>query len=133
MIYSFTKSLQHLTKNFHFVLVPNFNPQKTINTFLFFVMLKLIMKIKLSNSIYFYFIGEGYFFLPFQPTPCYLISFTCCSFFLFNSLLIFQVSWIRRKDYHLLTVGLTTYSSDDRFQAIHLQHSEVSATKIFST
>ncbi|XP_030036504.2 uncharacterized protein LOC115452178 [Manduca sexta] len=34
------------------------------------------------------------------------------------------VSWIRRKDYHLLTVGLTTYSSDQRFQAIHLQHSE---------
>ncbi|XP_060522225.1 cell adhesion molecule DSCAML1-like isoform X1 [Cylas formicarius] len=36
----------------------------------------------------------------------------------------FQVSWIRRKDRHLLTVGLTTYSSDDRYQAIHLQHSE---------
>ncbi|RVE42328.1 hypothetical protein evm_013022 [Chilo suppressalis] len=35
-----------------------------------------------------------------------------------------EVSWIRRKDYHLLTVGLTTYSSDQRFQAIHLQHSE---------
>ncbi|KAB0804832.1 hypothetical protein PPYR_01802 [Photinus pyralis] len=35
-----------------------------------------------------------------------------------------NVSWIRRKDYHLLTVGLTTYSSDDRFQAVHLQHSE---------
>ncbi|XP_022920013.1 limbic system-associated membrane protein isoform X2 [Onthophagus taurus] len=35
-----------------------------------------------------------------------------------------MVSWIRRKDYHLLTVGLTTYSSDERFQAIHLQHSE---------
>ncbi|XP_019764460.1 zwei Ig domain protein zig-8 isoform X2 [Dendroctonus ponderosae] len=35
------------------------------------------------------------------------------------------VSWIRRKDYYqLLTVGLTTYSSDDRFQTIHLQHSE---------
>ncbi|XP_076260156.1 cell adhesion molecule DSCAML1-like [Rhynchophorus ferrugineus] len=34
------------------------------------------------------------------------------------------VSWIRRKDYHLLTVGVLTYSSDDRFQAIHLQHSE---------
>ncbi|XP_035712971.1 uncharacterized protein LOC110843122 isoform X2 [Folsomia candida] len=31
------------------------------------------------------------------------------------------VSWIRRKDYHLLTVGLQTYSSDDRFQAIHSQ------------
>ncbi|XP_037924960.1 uncharacterized protein LOC119660463 isoform X3 [Hermetia illucens] len=34
------------------------------------------------------------------------------------------VSWIRRKDYHLLTVGLTTYSSDERFSATHLKHSE---------
>ncbi|XP_050092912.1 zwei Ig domain protein zig-8-like isoform X1 [Anopheles aquasalis] len=34
------------------------------------------------------------------------------------------VSWIRRKDYHLLTVGLTTYSSDDRYSATHLQNSE---------
>lgn len=41
-------------------------------------------------------------------------------------MLIFQVSWIKRKDYHLLTVGLTTYSGDERFQAIHVQHSEVS-------
>lgn len=36
-----------------------------------------------------------------------------------------QVSWIWRKDYHLLTVGLTTYSSDERFSATHLKHSEV--------
>ncbi|CRL03710.1 CLUMA_CG016544, isoform A [Clunio marinus] len=35
------------------------------------------------------------------------------------------VSWIRRKDYHLLTVGLTTYSSDERFSATHLKNSEV--------
>ncbi|XP_058458635.1 uncharacterized protein LOC131435115 isoform X1 [Malaya genurostris] len=34
------------------------------------------------------------------------------------------VSWIRRKDYHLLTVGLTTYSSDERFSATHLLNSE---------
>ncbi|EDW61644.2 sialoadhesin isoform X1 [Drosophila virilis] len=34
------------------------------------------------------------------------------------------VSWIRKKDYHLLTVGLTTYSSDERFSATHLKHSE---------
>lgn len=36
-----------------------------------------------------------------------------------------QVSWIRRKGVHqLLTVGLTTYASDERFQASHFQHSE---------
>ncbi|XP_049831127.1 protein turtle homolog B-like [Schistocerca gregaria] len=32
------------------------------------------------------------------------------------------VSWIRRKDYHLLTVGLATYSSDDRFLVVHARH-----------
>lgn len=36
-----------------------------------------------------------------------------------------QVSWIRKKDHHLLTVGLTTYSSDERFSATHLKNSEV--------
>jgi hypothetical protein len=41
-----------------------------------------------------------------------------------------QVSWIRRKDYHLLTVGLTTYSSDERFSAKHLQNSEVCKNQI---
>ncbi|XP_070491160.1 uncharacterized protein [Chironomus tepperi] len=34
------------------------------------------------------------------------------------------VSWIRKNDYHLLTVGLTTYSSDERFSATHLKNSE---------
>lgn len=36
-----------------------------------------------------------------------------------------QVSWIRKKDYHLLTVGLATYSSDERFSATHLKQPEV--------
>lgn len=35
------------------------------------------------------------------------------------------MSWIRRKDYHLLTVGLATYTGDERYQAIHIQNSEV--------
>lgn len=39
-----------------------------------------------------------------------------------------KVSWIRKKDYHLLTVGLTTYSSDERFSALHLDESEVILT-----
>lgn len=41
---------------------------------------------------------------------------------LFFSLFFIQVSWIRREDYHLLTVGLTTYSSDDRFLVEHARH-----------
>lgn len=43
----------------------------------------------------------------------------------------FQVSWVRRKDYHLLTVALTQYSSDERFSVRHLKTSEVSKTPIF--
>uniref|UniRef100_A0A182MEB6 Ig-like domain-containing protein n=1 Tax=Anopheles culicifacies TaxID=139723 RepID=A0A182MEB6_9DIPT len=33
-----------------------------------------------------------------------------------------QVSWIRRQDFQLLTVGLSTYSSDERFLVEHLRH-----------
>jgi Immunoglobulin V-set domain len=36
--------------------------------------------------------------------------------------LSFQVSWFRRKDFLLLTVGLSTYSSDDRFLVEHTRH-----------
>ncbi|XP_069959013.1 uncharacterized protein [Cherax quadricarinatus] len=36
------------------------------------------------------------------------------------------VSWIRRRDYHLLTVGSQTYSSDDRFQVRYIKHENVS-------
>ncbi|XP_012340516.2 uncharacterized protein LOC100871335 isoform X1 [Apis florea] len=36
-----------------------------------------------------------------------------------------MVSWIKRKNVQeLLTVGLTTYANDERFQAIHFHHSE---------
>ena len=34
-------------------------------------------------------------------------------------LLVFKVSWIRHKDTHLLTAGRYTYTSDERFRAIH--------------
>lgn len=33
-----------------------------------------------------------------------------------------QVSWIRKQDYHLLTVGPTTYNTDDRFLVEHVRH-----------
>lgn len=41
---------------------------------------------------------------------------------LFQQLL--QVSWVRHRDIHLLTVGRYTYTSDQRFKAIHHPHSE---------
>ncbi|EEB12317.1 conserved hypothetical protein [Pediculus humanus corporis] len=35
-----------------------------------------------------------------------------------------NVSWVRHRDIHLLTVGRYTYTSDQRFRAIHHVHSE---------
>lgn len=37
---------------------------------------------------------------------------------------LLQVSWVRHRDIHLLTVGRYTYTSDQRFKAIHHAHSE---------
>ncbi|CAK1578061.1 unnamed protein product [Parnassius mnemosyne] len=41
-----------------------------------------------------------------------------------NKTLNIQISWVRHRDIHLLTVGRYTYTSDQRFRAIHLPHSE---------
>lgn len=38
--------------------------------------------------------------------------------------MLLQVSWLRHRDTHLLTVGRYTYTSDQRFRAIHHPHSE---------
>ncbi|KAF4528639.1 hypothetical protein B566_EDAN017067 [Ephemera danica] len=35
-----------------------------------------------------------------------------------------NVSWVRHRDIHLLTVGRYTYTSDQRFQSIHSPHQE---------
>lgn len=37
---------------------------------------------------------------------------------------MFQVSWIRKRDLHILTVGVHTYSSDARFAALHTDGSD---------
>ncbi|KAG5335611.1 LACH protein, partial [Acromyrmex heyeri] len=34
------------------------------------------------------------------------------------------VSWVRHRDIHLLTVGTYTYTSDQRFEAMHKRHTE---------
>ncbi|XP_054933235.2 uncharacterized protein [Dermacentor andersoni] len=41
-----------------------------------------------------------------------------------------MVSWIRLRDFHLLTVGLTRYTSDERFQTVHMQFSNNWALQI---
>ncbi|KAK3911235.1 Zwei Ig domain protein zig-8 [Frankliniella fusca] len=35
-----------------------------------------------------------------------------------------RVSWVRHRDIHLLTVGRYTYTSDQRFEAMHSPHTE---------
>lgn len=35
-----------------------------------------------------------------------------------------QVSWVRHRDVHLLTIGRYTYTNDQRFRAIHNAHSD---------
>lgn len=35
-----------------------------------------------------------------------------------------QVSWVRQKDLHILTVGRYTYTSDQRFTCIHLDDTD---------
>ena len=32
---------------------------------------------------------------------------------------MFQVSWMRKRDLHILTIGTTVYTHDDRFGAVH--------------
>lgn len=67
-----------------------------------------------------------------RPTQSFLsLSFLCLFFFRLcpNSKLIFlqmtlQVSWVRHRDVHLLTIGRYTYTNDQRFRAIHTAHSD---------
>lgn len=42
----------------------------------------------------------------------------------FDMIILFQVSWVRHRDIHLLTVGRYTYTSDQRFEAVHAPHTE---------
>ncbi|XP_039298781.1 obscurin-like protein 1 isoform X2 [Nilaparvata lugens] len=43
------------------------------------------------------------------------------------------VSWIRKRDLHILTVGVLTYTNDARFQSLHSEGSEEWTLKISST
>lgn len=42
----------------------------------------------------------------------------------------FQVSWIRKRDLHILTVGVLTYTSDQRFQVSTLYKSDIFRSKL---
>lgn len=51
-----------------------------------------------------------------RPLPHVSISFSLSLFFSF----LVQVSWVRQADLHILTSGNYTYTSDQRFRAIHI-------------
>lgn len=38
--------------------------------------------------------------------------------------LIYQISWIRRRDWHVLTSSIFTYTNDERFQVLHPEGSD---------
>ncbi|KYQ55210.1 hypothetical protein ALC60_05835, partial [Trachymyrmex zeteki] len=37
---------------------------------------------------------------------------------------VFQISWIRRRDFHVLTSSMFTYTNDERFQVLHPEGSD---------
>jgi Immunoglobulin I-set domain len=45
---------------------------------------------------------------------------------------VFQVSWIRKRDLHILTVGILTYTNDQRFQSLHSDGSDEWTLRISS-
>lgn len=46
--------------------------------------------------------------------------------------LFLKVSWIRKRDLHILTVGILTYTNDQRFQSLHTEGSDEWTLKISS-
>lgn len=41
-----------------------------------------------------------------------------------NIIFSFQVTWLRKRDLHILTVGILTYTNDQRFQSLHTEGSD---------
>nr|CAD7255754.1 unnamed protein product [Timema shepardi] len=35
-----------------------------------------------------------------------------------------EISWVRRRDWHILTSGMFTYTNDERFQVLHAEGSD---------
>lgn len=46
--------------------------------------------------------------------------------------LLAQVSWIRKRDLHILTVGILTYTNDQRYQSLHSDGSDEWTLRITS-
>lgn len=48
------------------------------------------------------------------------------------TLFLSKVSWIRKRDLHILTVGILTYTNDQRFQSLHSEGSDEWTLRISS-
>jgi Immunoglobulin I-set domain len=46
------------------------------------------------------------------------------NFFKFEFSFCPQISWVRRRDWHILTSGMFTYTNDERFQVLHAEGSD---------
>ena len=46
------------------------------------------------------------------------------------SRLLLQISWIRMRDWHILTNGALTYTSDSRFSVLHKVIDHIDVTKV---
>jgi hypothetical protein len=42
------------------------------------------------------------------------------------------VSWIRKRDLHIMTIGILTYTNDQRYQAIHTEGSDEWSLRVTS-
>jgi hypothetical protein len=51
-------------------------------------------------------------------------AFPSLSIKLKDDLPVFQISWVRRRDWHILTSGMFTYTNDERFQVLHSEGSD---------
>lgn len=76
-------------------------------------------KSNIHETVIINFIISCFFFSSLSSLSPFFLFIFC---HLLQSLL--QVSWVRHRDIHLLTVGRYTYTSDQRFRAIHHPHSE---------
>lgn len=94
----------------------------------------------LFSLIYFYQACASYITLIFHITTSILLlnismstkqSKQYCAWWCQNSVkslanhiqISFQISWIRLRDWHILTTGVLTYTSDSRFQVLHKEGS----------
>lgn len=51
---------------------------------------------------------------------------------IFNVVFPSQVSWIRKRDLHIMTIGILTYTNDQRYQAIHTEGSDEWSLRVMS-